>query len=110
MKLNDAFPGNYLKKEDFEPERTMTIKGCSLYEFKDDDKKKPGITFEEDDRPLIMNKTNWGLISTYLGSDDTDDWIGKQVTLYNDPSISMGGKLVGGVRVKPAEQQAKAEF
>jgi len=32
--------------------------------------------------------------------DETDNWIGKEITLYNDPTVSMGDQIVGGIRVQ----------
>lgn len=107
MKMTDAFPGKFLKKEDFASERTLTIKGCEKFNVameNQPDEYKPGLTFEEEPRPLILNKTNWTLIAGFLKSDDTDDWIGKKVTFYNDSSVQMKGKVIGGVRAKPADQ------
>jgi hypothetical protein len=39
--------------------------------------------------------------------DDTDDWIGKQVILYNDESIQFAGKVTGGLRFKRLKTAAK---
>lgn len=107
MKMNDAFPGKYLKQEDFEPEKVMTIKGANYFMLKKDDgteEKKVGIIFEEDPRPLIMNKTNWADLGNILGSTDSDDWIGQKATFYRDPNVRFGSKVVGGIKVKEAPQ------
>ncbi|GAF83248.1 unnamed protein product, partial [marine sediment metagenome] len=37
---------------------------------------------------------------------ETEEWIGKQIVLWADPTVSFGGKLVGGVRVRPHTQAA----
>jgi len=34
------------------------------------------------------------------GSEDTDDWIGKQVIVFVDENVSFGGELVGGLRIR----------
>ncbi len=49
---------------------------------------------------MLLNKTNLRLLASMLG-DDTDDWRGHEVEVYHDPSISYGGQLVGGLRVRP---------
>jgi hypothetical protein len=35
-----------------------------------------------------------------FGTDETDEWVGKQCTLYTDPTIMFAGKKTGGLRVK----------
>ena len=64
------------------------------------------LHIEGSDKPLILNTTNMQLIAQIVGSKETDDWRGKKVVLYNDPSISFGGKLVGGIRVRAPKGQA----
>lgn len=107
MKMNEAFPGKYLKQEDFEPERTLTIKGSQYFDVSQENEpaqNKPGLLFEEEDRALIMNKTNWEALANILGSSDSDNWVGKKATFYRDPSVRFGSKVVGGVKVKEASQ------
>ena len=67
---------------------------------------KWAIHFEELDKPLILNSTNAQIIAQIVKSEETDDWTGKQVVLYDDPSVSYGGKLVGGSRVRAPRGQA----
>lgn len=38
---------------------------------------------------------------------DTDNYIGKRITLYNDESVKWGGKAIGGVRISHASGLAK---
>src|SRR6266446_1255158 len=56
--------------------------------------------FDEFDKPMVLNSTNINLCEKALGSDNTDDWVGKKIIVYNEPNISFGNKLVGGIRVK----------
>ena len=58
------------------------------------------LTFEELDKPLVLNSTNIQLCEQVFKSDDTDDWQGKRIVLYTDPNVSFQGKLVGGIRVR----------
>ena len=48
----------------------------------------------------MLNSTNAQLCSAILGSDDTDDWKGKRVVLYVDPTVMYAGQVVGGIRVR----------
>ncbi len=63
---------------------------------------KWAMTFREFEKPMILNSTNAQLCEKFLGSDDTDDWAGKKVVLYDDPTVAFGGELVGGIRVRRA--------
>ena len=38
-------------------------------------------------------------ILSKLWTEDSDNWIGKQLKLYCDPTVVWGGKTVGGVRI-----------
>ena len=58
------------------------------------------LHFDELDKPMILNQTNISLINAVTSTDDTDDWVGKKIVLYNDPSVSYAGKVTGGIRVK----------
>lgn len=61
---------------------------------------KWGMNFNESDKPLVLNSTNIQLCERIFASDDTDHWAGKKVVLYVDPTVSYGGKVVGGIRVR----------
>ena len=64
--------------------------------------------FEEEwAKPLVLNRVNTELAAKVLKSDDTDDWAGKQLVAYQDPTINYGGKVIGGIRlraVKPGDK------
>jgi hypothetical protein len=61
---------------------------------------KWAMNFSESDKPLVLNSTNIQLCERIFGSDDTDHWNGKKLVLYTDPTVSYGGKVVGGIRVR----------
>lgn len=69
---------------------------------------KWGMTFEESDKPLVLNSTNIQLCERIFGSDDTDHWNGKKLVLYVDPNVSYGGKVVGGIRVRAPKKATAA--
>lgn len=58
------------------------------------------IHFDECEKPLVVNSTNAQIIAQITKQDDTDSWPGHKIVLYDDPSVSFGGKLVGGIRVR----------
>jgi hypothetical protein len=103
MKLNDMFPARYVKSEDFAPgeKRTLTIRDVDMMDLGQDEEKetKPVITFRQKDaKPFVCNKTNAQTISELWG-EDTDDWMGKDITLYVT-KVSSFGKMVPGIRIE----------
>lgn len=67
---------------------------------------KWALHFEELEKPLVLNSTNAQIIAQITKQDDTDDWAGHKIVLYDDPNVSFGGKLVGGIRVRAPRNQA----
>lgn len=93
----------YLKKEDVPQPALVTISHCDEQEISDGEggkEKKWVLHFNEYDKGLVLNSTNLQLCAQALGSEETEDWLGKQVVLYTDPNVSMSGKLVGGLRIR----------
>ena len=100
-----SFLGSYLKQDDVEDSPVVTISGAEGVQFEDEDKEKLVLHFEEFDKGMVLNATNINLLTSLFGSDETDDWTGKQVTLFADKTIMFGGKRVGGIRVKSASPE-----
>ena len=94
---------NFIKKEDCEPPILVTIERVAQENVAKEgapQELKWCIHFREVDKPMVLNSTNGQIIAQITGSPETDNWTGKQVVLYNDPSVSFGGKLVGGIRCR----------
>lgn len=106
MSFDQLVPTNskYLKKEDVgEDGVILTIKGFKYetIESDDGDEQKLIMYFEEDDyHPMVVNRTNAQLIAQATGAKNAGESRGKQVVVYNDPTIGFGGKVTGGIRVK----------
>lgn len=106
-KLGKLFPSNYINASDFENgEYVSKIKGVEIRTLGQgsDAQQKPVILFAGTDKGLVLNKTNGRMIAVLLGSDDTDDWIGKEVGLGTVWTQNMQGDPVKGVRVKPVDE------
>lgn len=100
MKLSEMFPSAYLKSADIDGEMTLTISAVALQEFDTDDggkEKKAVLTFANEKR-MVLNKTNATIIAGMLG-DDTDHWIGKEITLHVQ-DVQFGSKMTPAIRVK----------
>ncbi len=108
--INVLKSSRFLKKEDCGQGILLTIKGCT-----EENMAKEGapeelrwcLHFVETDKPFVLNSTNGQIIAGFIGNDNTDNWVGHKVVLYNDPSISFGGKLTGGIRARAPRNQPK---
>ena len=101
MKLSEAFPGKWLKAEDFEDgDAIVTIKSAEVEEIKGNNgtDKKLVLRFREFDRGLICNKVNGKSIAKLHG-DDTDEWVGKKIALFAT-EVQFGDEMVPGIRVR----------
>ena len=66
-----------------------------------DEKGQPRVAIhmvEYPGRPFKASKTNVKLLAIAWGEDDTD-WPGRRVQLSADPTVTFGGKAVGGICV-----------
>ncbi len=101
-KLNDIKDSNYLTKDDCEPAIKVTVSCCveeDVSMANQPAKMKYVVYFKEHEKGMVLNLTNFQRIVSLCGKEDTDDWAGVQVQLFNDPTVDFGGKLVGGIRV-----------
>jgi hypothetical protein len=99
--------GNTLKSEDIKGrgDQRVIIESVSSREF-DSDKgktKKGVITFRGKQKALVCNQVNANLIAEMYGP-ETDNWIGKEITLYV-ARVEFAGKLVDGIRVRLPEDR-----
>ncbi|NQT15477.1 MAG: hypothetical protein HQ582_22155 [Planctomycetes bacterium] len=107
MRRGQAFPSNYIGKEDLLDNPTRaTIKKVVIASIDGDNNTssdKPVIHFaEEDVKPLICNNTNWICIEGAYGP-ESDDWAGKVIELFHDPTVMFGKDRIGGTRIRIPE-------
>lgn len=110
-RINEMAESKFLKKEDVGEGVLMTIVGVNRYNVAMQgapEESKWCLEFKESEKPLVLNVTNMRLLEGILGSDNTDDWMNKQIVLFNDPSIMYAGKMVGGVRVRASKRPQPA--
>jgi hypothetical protein len=108
-KISEMLPSNYLKQSDFPEDYVVTVRAIERKNIAMDGKPaeyKWLATYAEFEKPMVLNSTNIQLMAKACGSDDTDDWIGKQVIVYVDENVSFGGELVGGLRIRKHKQAA----
>jgi hypothetical protein len=65
------------------------------------------MSFDECEKPMVLNSTNGQICAQIFKSEESDDWIGQKIVIYDEPNVSFGGKLVGGIRVRAPRNQPK---
>lgn len=104
--INTMIESKFLKKEDVgDPGDAAIVTFVAIGQknvAKEDEEAemKWCAKFREFQKPMVLNGTNLKLASMAIGSPNTEDWIGKTIELYHDPSITFGDKLVGGLRFR----------
>lgn len=107
-RTSEMIDSKYMKQSDVPDPVIVTISRLgkvNLAKEGDAPEEKWAIRFKEFNKPMLLNSTNIKLLEKACGSDDTDDWIGKEVVLYNDENVTFGGNVVGGLRIR--KQQAE---
>lgn len=100
MKEHDVYPSQWLVASDFpEGGQIVTVSGVSLAEVGREKESKPVLSFQELDKGLILNKTNWRNMVNITKSDESDEWTGVKVELYGT-KVQFGGEEVDAVRIR----------
>ena len=113
LSFDQLVPGEskFLKRADVGEDGTvLTIKGFKVESVKGDegDEDKVVMHFVEDVKPMILNKTNSSLLAVCTGVRTAGEAKGKQIVVYDDPTISFGGRITGGLRIKKVPGAPKA--
>lgn len=103
MNYRLCYPSEYLAAVDLmeKGEVNVTIESLTQEEIKAEGRcdKKWVMRFRGAHKRLVMNKTNLKRIARALGSCETNDWIGKTITLHPDKCNAFG-ETVDCIRVK----------
>jgi len=106
---SDFDKSKYLRAEDLKQEKKFRIKAVTAEVLEKDGKaeKKLVCWFTNDERGLVLNKTNNRTIRAAYG-DDTANWIGKIIVVF--PTMTdVRGKMTPALRVRiPPPKQATA--
>ena len=109
MNISAFKQSKYMTKANCERPILCTVESVTLENVAPDGQapeNKAVIHWEEDVKGLVQGSQGLALIAKALGSEDTDDWVSKRLTVFVDPAIAYGGKLVGGIRCR-APKSAK---
>jgi hypothetical protein len=97
MKISDMYPSKYLRGDDLSGPVTVVIAGIETAEFY-----RPGegkvrafvLKCEKASKGVILSRPLAEGIAQALGSDETNDWTGKQVVLYAQPMRVAGQERI----------------
>ena len=105
MRIGEMKESKYIKKEDVGQGKLVTIADLQQQNVAMEDQPpemKWIIHFHEFSKGMVLNWTNVQLIAKALGTEETDEWKGKKIVLFEDANVSVGVKLTGGIRVRAA--------
>jgi len=109
-RTSDMVESKYIKKGDVGPGQLWTIRAVDRINVaKEDDEPeyKWALHFNEIKKPMTLNVTNIKMLEMVCGSDNTDDWTGKQVVVYYDPTVMYAGEAKGGLRIRAPKSAAE---
>lgn len=99
MNINSLLSGKWIKANDLDGDTPVTITKFSQDGTYSDGTPAYGITLAEfPGRMLGLNRTNIKTIAKLHG-EDTDNWIGKRITLY-PTEVDNRGEMVMGIRIR----------
>lgn len=98
------YPGRFLKKECLAAPKVIRIVAVTTAELENEKgrmEQKVTVKYKaaDGDGEIVWCKSNAALTAFALGTREYDQWVGKLITIANDPNIKFGGKKVGGIRV-----------
>ena len=114
INVSEIYGGEYLKQEHLHGQDVpVTISAVTVENIGDEDEEKRQkqrivVTFAGQSKRLGLCKTNAQQIAAFYG-DNAGGWIGQSITLWPDPSVTYGGKVVGGVRIRPVPPETAAQ-
>jgi len=112
MKLSQMFPKRYAAGEDLQGKAvTLTIARVAS-EKMHPQPNAPEVErwvayFKEAKKGVILSRTLAYQFAEILGSEDTDDWLGKRLTLYPQP-MTVAGRHVIAIRARAAQAEYEA--
>lgn len=106
MKVSEMFPKKYATGEDLNGRAyTLTIARITQEEMRPQPgappQKKWVLYFREARKGVILSRTLAYQIAEAVGSEETNDWIGKPITIYPEPLIVAGQKRIA-IRARKA--------
>jgi hypothetical protein len=112
MKLDEMFPSRYVKGQDLNGRAvTVTIERIQTERMRPNPQSPELEKFVlytiEGKKGIVLSKTTATQIARILGSDESDEWIGKKVTLFPEPMTVAGVQRVAIRARKSTEDKQK---
>jgi hypothetical protein len=106
------YPRRYATGEDLQGKAiTLTIASIALEKMHPQanapEVEKWVMYFKEARKGVVLNRTLAYQIAEFLGSEETDDWLGKSITIYPQP-MTVAGKKVTAIWARAAKIQPGA--
>lgn len=105
--INDLKTSKFLKRSDVGRGMLVTIVGVREHNVAMEgapEEMKMCLEFAEFEKPMVLNSTNAQIIGKITHTEDSQDiehdWLDKQIVLYDDPNVSFGGRITGGIRIR----------
>jgi len=106
MNFDDLKTSKYLAQKDVpDSGLDLTVAGFELVTMKDNQQKVVASWREPGVKPMIVNATNRNRLTALCKSSESRNMVGHRVNVYCDPTVEMGGELVGGLRIRPCSAQ-----
>lgn len=108
LKFGDLYPSRFFKAEDVDEPLVVKIKELVMEKLGGENgDTKPVLYFVNQEKAIVLNKTNATAIINLVGSDDVDDWIGVKVELYKD-TVLFHGQRTPCVRIRTPREKKPA--
>lgn len=101
----------FLKQADFPKPGLLTIARFeNLNVARDNEPKemKWVVYFKEVEQGMVLSPVNLQLIKIATGTNNPDTAIGKKIVIFVDPTVMMGTKVTGGLRIRAPKNQVVA--
>lgn len=117
MRVSELKQSKYLTKHDCGKGILLTVQGVqqeNMAMVGKPSELKWCMYFHEDVKPMVLNTTKGQILQVIFGSDNSDDWLGKKLVAFHDPTITNMGQVVGGIGIRAprglaAQPQAVAQ-
>ena len=112
MKIGSAFSSTYLKASDVPEDRAIKLQIDRVDQENvsggrgKDEEVKPVLYFIGKTKGMVLNKTNAKVITKAYG-DETDDWHGKVIELYQT-EVEFQGDMVAALRIRAPKTAASS--
>jgi hypothetical protein len=99
MRANQAFPSKYLKSSDVKEKPRVAVISHLAQETvgQGQDAKEKHVLHFVDQKPLVLNRTNWDTLEEAFG--DSDEWPGQKVKI-RCARTQFQGKATDGIRLE----------